>query len=179
MTANGWKEFSNIKPIQAAESAVSEPKAEPTNNSVAVAWPTVPKATIYIIHILKGSKLICTIAFDNRGYLLIITWGAPSRNGTYQASMATQTETGWRYTIEGLEPGTEYTYEITAKENESDEVPLYSESKTFTTTGSATGIDQITNDQMRKYENAKILRNGHLLILRGEKVYNVQGQEIK
>ena len=175
--ADGWKKFGdNIQPIQAEEAVVSEPKAEPTNNSVAVAWPAVPKATIYIINIWKGSKLIYTIAFDNRGNLLIIVWRAPSRDGNYQTPMATQTETGWQYVIEGLEPGTEYNYEVIAKENESDEEPLYSESKTFTTTGIATSI---TNEELGKCEKVKILRDGQLLILTGDKTYTVTGQQLK
>ena len=175
--ADGWKEFGdNIQPIQAEEAVVSEPKAEPTNNSVAVAWPAVPKATIYIINIWKGSKLICTIAFDNWGHLLIIVWKAPSRDGNYQTPMATQTETGWQYVIEGLEPETEYNYEVIAKENESDEEPLYSESKTFTTTGIATSI---TNEELGKCEKVKILRDGQLLILTGDKTYTITGQQLK
>lgn len=40
-------------------------------------------------------------------------------------------------------------------------------------------IDQVTNDQMRKCENAKIIRNGQIVILRGEKVYTTTGQEVR
>jgi hypothetical protein len=90
--------------------------------------------------------------------------------------MATQTETGWQYVIEGLEPETEYNYEIIAKENESDEEPLYSESKTFTTTGIATSI---TNEELGKCEKVKILRDGQLLILTGDKTYTITGQQLK
>ncbi len=39
-----------------------------------------------------------------------------------------------------------------------------------------TGIDQLEN---AKCENAKLLRNGQILILRGEKVYTVMGQEVR
>lgn len=39
----------------------------------------------------------------------------------------------------------------------------------------ATDIDQISNDQMRKCENVKILRDGQLFIERDGKLYNAQG----
>ena len=42
-----------------------------------------------------------------------------------------------------------------------------------------TAIDQITNDQMRKCENEKIIIDGQLYILRDGKVYTVTGQEVK
>ena len=42
-----------------------------------------------------------------------------------------------------------------------------------------TGIEEVTNDQMRKWLNAKIIRDGQVFIQRGEKVYTVTGQEIK
>jgi poly(hydroxyalkanoate) depolymerase family esterase len=42
----------------------------------------------------------------------------------------------------------------------------------------ATALDQ-TNEEMKKCENAKILRDGHFLILRGEKEYTVTGQELR
>lgn len=42
----------------------------------------------------------------------------------------------------------------------------------------ATALDQ-TNEEMRKCENAKIIRNGQLLIERDGKTYTVQGQEVK
>ena len=40
------------------------------------------------------------------------------------------------------------------------------------------GLDQ-TNEEMKKCENAKILRDGQLIILRGDKMYNIIGAELK
>lgn len=42
----------------------------------------------------------------------------------------------------------------------------------------ATGVEN-TNDQMRNCENAKIIRNGQLIILRNGVEYNVNGQIVK
>ena len=41
-----------------------------------------------------------------------------------------------------------------------------------------TAIDEISNDQMRKCENVKILRDGQLYILYNGTMYNVQGMRI-
>lgn len=41
-----------------------------------------------------------------------------------------------------------------------------------------TGINRV-DSQESKVESRKILRNGQLLILRGEKVYTLQGQEVR
>jgi hypothetical protein len=39
-------------------------------------------------------------------------------------------------------------------------------------------LDQ-TNEEIEKCENAKILRDGQLIILRGDKMYNIIGAELK
>ena len=61
----------------------------------------------------------------------------------------------------------------------SDDSVIYNETVSFKTKDVATAIDQMSNDPMRKCENEKILRNGQLFILRGDKVYTVTGQEVK
>ena len=43
----------------------------------------------------------------------------------------------------------------------------------------ATALDEIVNDKMRNCENAKILHNGHLFILRDGKMYSAQGAEVR
>ncbi len=55
--------------------------------------------------------------------------------------------------------------------------PLWKEMNIVGRHESPTGIDQITKDQSPITN--KILRNGQILILRGEKVYTVTGQEVK
>jgi hypothetical protein len=51
--------------------------------------------------------------------------------------------------------------------------------KLFVPTDVATAIDEISNDKMRKCENAKILRNGQFYILRDGKMYNAQGARME
>lgn len=45
--------------------------------------------------------------------------------------------------------------------------------------GTHEDIDQIVNDKMRKYENEKIIIDGHLLILRNGRIYTIIGAELK
>jgi len=47
------------------------------------------------------------------------------------------------------------------------------------TDGMEQALDHITGDRMRNGENAKIIRDGKLLILHGDKVYTLTGQIIK
>ena len=51
--------------------------------------------------------------------------------------------------------------------------------KNMNITDGIQAIDEVTNDQMRKCENVKILRNGQLLINRNGRTYTVTGQEIQ
>ena len=46
----------------------------------------------------------------------------------------------------------------------------------FTTTGDAQGIEDVQSDQV---PCTKVLRNGQIFILRGDKTYTVTGQEVK
>ena len=49
----------------------------------------------------------------------------------------------------------------------------------YFTRKSETAIDEISNDKMRKCENAKILHNGQLFILRDGVFYNAQGARVE
>ncbi len=170
--ADGWKYFgNNIQPIQAPEADVTDLEANPTDNAVVIAWPAVTGATVYTIDIRKDGELICTLSFNEIGQLLNISF-AKHANKNGQARTALQTATGWKYTITGLDSGTEYTYTVIAKNGETE---LFNESKSFTTTGGQ-GIDEIVN---RKSSNRKFVIGGHLYILRDGHTYTVTGAEVK
>lgn len=176
--ADVWKEFGNIQPIQAEEVPVTEIVAEPTDNSVVIEWPKVDEATVYTIEIRKNGILICTLTFNGQGQLQGITFAKPSRNGGQNAQVrtATQTTTGWQYTINGLEANTEYTYNVVAKKNAGDTETLYNETITFTTKNTPTGIESLQNSEV---SNKKVIRNGQLYILRDGEIYNTQGARVK
>ncbi|MBO7458499.1 MAG: leucine-rich repeat domain-containing protein [Paludibacteraceae bacterium] len=174
-TASHWDAFGYILPVSCAdETATSNVTATPSeDNSVILEWPAVENAVVYTIDIKKNGELICTLEFDENGLLISKRYYMPSRNGeSRQTPAATQTAKGWRYKVEGLEAGAKYTYTITAKKN--DDSVLFTKSIDFTMPSSQ-GVDQTeSNENMQK-----VLRDGQVLILRGEHTYDAQGKLIK
>ena len=172
-----WGQF-DIQ-IKGAETTNTDGKVTivPTDNTVEITWPSVANADTYEIVITKDGEVVCTLIFNADGQLAGIAF-APSRNNTQQAQT-----TGFRFTVTGLTNGTNYGYKIASKN--ASGVTINEKSGSFTTTGGAQGIDQITNDPYgvsRSEElqiTNKILRNGQILILRGDKIYTMTGQEVK
>ena len=172
--------FGSFKYIQCMEAdsenvPTDDVVVTPGTNDVTITWPTAENADTYTIVIQKGNEVFCTLTFNADGQLLNIAF-APGRNGNNRTTQyATQTINGLRFTITGLNEGTHYTYDITAKDTEDN--TLQSHSGEFTTQSNIpSSIDNtpspITNTQ-------KILRNGQLLIIRDGKTYNIMGAEIK
>lgn len=98
--------------------------------------------------------------------------------GSRNTTSAMLTAAGMQFTVTGLSYATRYNYSLTVK-NQSSQV-LASYTGSFGTTNapeSTEAIDQITNDQSPITN--KILQNGRIFILRGDKIYTVTGQEIK
>jgi hypothetical protein len=86
-----------------------------------------------------------------------------------------------RATLTNLDAGTVYKYRVYGKAGDQY---YYGSEQTFTTQGEYKGDDteaiedvQIDNTQSTKAE--KILNNGQIYILRGEKTYNAQGALVK
>ena len=99
-----------------------------------------------------------------------IAFNAPARNNAPQQTQAA----GFSFTVTGLENGTSYDLTITSKDNNGG--TLDTKTVSFTTTGDEQGIEDVLSDQV---QNTKILRNGQIFILRGDKTYTLQGQEVK
>jgi len=165
-----WGEFDvQIKKAESTTVQDENVTINPTDNSAEIIWPAVANTQTYEIAITKGGDTICTLVFNEQGQLNEISF-APAR---YER----QTQnSGFRFTITSLTSGTTYDYSVIAKDELGN--PIDTKSGSFTTTGVTTALDQI-NDQMGKCENEKILRDGQILILRGEKVYTVTGYEVK
>lgn len=81
---------------------------------------------------------------------------------------------GIRFMLSGLKTETLYNYSLTAF-NSSDEI-IKSYLGSFGTTEAAEGLDEIIGNYV---PCTKVLRNGQIFILRGEKEYTVTGQEVK
>ena len=83
---------------------------------------------------------------------------------------------GYSFTIQGLTPNTTYDYNISLYDK--DEILLEEFTGTFTTQADETTVlDQIGQETVA--DRQKILCDGQILILRGEKTYTITGQEVK
>ena len=168
---SAWKNFFYyIKPIGAESATTESLQVTPTENSVAVVWPSISGAATYELTIKdKNGNVICTLIFNEAGQLTEIAFSAPSRNGAPQQTQAS----GFSFTVTGLDAGTSYNLSITAKDENGATLDVKKQS--FHTDWT-TAIDEITNN-----ENLlrKVIRNGQVYVLRGDKLYTLQGQEAK
>ena len=160
----------DVRPLGAKGTETTDVNVTPAENTAEVAWPAVSGAATYELVIKdKSGNVICTLIFNANGQLTSIAF-APSRNGAPQQTQAA----GFSFTVTGLENGTSYDLTITSKDNSG--TTLDTKTVSFTTTGESQGIDQVPSDQV---QSTKVMRNGQIFILRGEKVYTLQGQEVK
>jgi len=158
----------DVRPLGATSEETDKVKVEPSANTADVVWPAVDGAYTYELVIKdKQGNVICTLIFNANGQLTSIAFSAPARDNSTQAS-------GFSFTVTGLEEGTTYDLTITAKDSNGQ--TLQTTSQTFTTEG-VTGVAQITNNHSQMPN--KVLRNGQLFILRGDKTYTIQGQEVR
>lgn len=176
---SNWKDFYFIEPI--GSSQVSEPitevDVEPSDNNATITWPTSEGAAIYTIQISKDGVVVCTLIFNANGQLTGIAF-APSRNNGSQAPFAMKTNNGGLcFTVTGLESGTYYNLTITAKDISDNVVDSYSAN--FTTTGGENTPTDFENVSAIHGESTKLLRDGQIFILRGDKTYTITGQELK
>ena len=90
------------------------------------------------------------------------------------------TANGLQFTVTGLSSGTQYSYSVTAKDANDQTVATYSGEFTTTSEGIATGIDNIDSSSLQGGDRGRlILRDGQIYILRGDKTYTLQGQEVR
>lgn len=172
--ATGWRDFYYIQTIDAEE--ITEPVEDvivtPTNTTAEIIWPYIVGAVSYEIAIRDFfGNVICKLTFNASGHLIGIAF-APSRNHQSQSEQTT----GFQFTVTSLDSGTPYTYSVEAKD-EADQT-IDTRSGSFTTTSELpTGIDDVLNLQSDMPK--KVMINGQIFILRGEKVYTLQGQKVK
>ena len=176
--ASVWRDFYYTYAIGAKEATVTtnDVKVEPQNNAATVTWPTSENAASYTIQITKDGVLFCTLIFNGNGQLTGIAF-APSRDGQAHAPAAIMTANGLQFTVTGLDSGTHY--DLTLQAKDSQNAVLASYSSNFTTTGDAQGLEEISSSLQGGDRGRLILHNGQIYILRGEKIYTVQGQEVK
>lgn len=175
-----WRDFYYTYAIGAEEATVTtnDVQVEPQDNAATVTWPTSNNAATYTIQITKDGVVFCTLIFNANGQLTGIAF-APSRDGQAHAPQAVMTANGMQFTVTGLDSGTQYGYNLTAKDANDQTVATYSGEFTTTSEGIATGVEEISSSLQGGERGRLILHNGQIFILRGEKVYTLQGQEVK
>ncbi len=142
----------------------------PSDNEAVFVWRADESAASYNLEIRKDGEVFCTLIFNANGQLTSIAF-APARNGqTHRA--AEQTAAGFRFTVTGLSESTRYTFGMTVKDATNTTLQTYTGE--FSTTGVATSLDNATTETTAQ----KVIRNGQVLILRGDKTYTPMGVEV-
>lgn len=178
-----WGRF-DIRESASEESSLTKDAVtvEANDDNAIFTWPTNTEAASYTLQITKDGVVFCTLVFNANGQLTGIAF-APGRNGTSHAPAATMSVAGMSFTVTGLNVASKYAYRLAVADDASEELIAYRGE--FATTGydgevnpggNPEGIEDVFTDE---HKASKILLNGQILILRGEKVYTLQGQEVK
>ena len=170
-----WNRFL-LKELGATEtSSTGSIIIEPSDNTVTITWPTNTDANNYTIELLKDGEVFCTLIFSASGQLTGIAF-APGRTGAHSSHAALLTDNGMKFTITGLNSGTLYDYSLIVKNNSGVVIDSYLGQ--FSTTGApqdAAAIDDVYNFT----SPCKIIREGQITIMRGDKKYTISGQELQ
>lgn len=143
----------------------------PSDNEAVFVWPADGSADTYNLQISKDGAVFCTLIFNANGQLSSIAF-APSHDRQKHRT-AEQTSNGFRFTVTGLSESTHYTFDMAVKD--ATDATLQTYTGEFNTTSSSTAVDNTFIDSTP----TKVLRDGQVLILRGNKTYTVTGVEVK
>ena len=171
-----WGQFTTIECISSEEAETEEVVIESGTTTIVITWPTEEGADTYTIVIKKDGEVVCTLTFNSEGQLISIAF-APGRDGNHPAQYAEAVANGkgFRFTVTGLEDGTDYTYDITVK-NEANQV-IKTHSGKFTTEPYS-AVDN-THSSSSATNTQKLLRNGQVYILKDDKTYTIMGAQIQ
>lgn len=152
----------------------------PSDNEVEITWPSDSSADTYSLVITQDGKEVCTLIFNSNGQLMRIAFAAPSRNGaTRHAPAAVLTQSGYRFTVTGLNSGTRYAYAIDVKDKAGTSLNTYKGTFITTVNGTPTDVEDVVTDTSLE-DNAprKVFRDGQVYILREGKTYTLTGEEM-
>lgn len=147
---------------------------EVTSSSVSIQWIPDPTVILYIVEVYKAQDTVAYYEIDDMGQIISSRRFAPSVC-RMRKDTTTTTSDYFVLTIEDLEAGTDYNYEITGSDTYSAS-PVYHETGGFTTEEEQGLLDPFVNETRR---SRKFIRNGQLYILYNGTIYNVQGHVIK
>ena len=167
-------------------------------------WPTDSAAHSYQIDIYKDGAVFCKLTLGNHGQLLAITFSTPGRRAPMNNANDSQPYT-LSFKVTGLDVASRYNYVLSTLD--ANGTPLHVYTGAFATTGypgvlieggdeviptppvipsnpepsgTPTGTEEIP-DGIGTFDgsNGKVFLNGQLLILRGDKIYTITGQEVR
>ena len=167
-------------------------------------WPTDSAAHSYQIDIYKDGAVFCKLTLGNHGQLLGISFSAPGRRAPMNNADDSQPYT-LSFKVTGLNVASRYNYVLSVLD--ANGTPLHVYTGAFATTGypgvlieggdeviptppvipsnpessgTPTGTEEIS-DGIGTFDgsNGKVFLNGQLLILRGDKIYTITGQEVR
>ncbi|MBR1809744.1 MAG: leucine-rich repeat domain-containing protein [Paludibacteraceae bacterium] len=175
-----WGEF-DVQPMGAESANTDKVVVTPDYNTANIAWPQVANVDSYELVIKdKSGDEVCTLVFNGEGQLQSIAFHAPKMNSGEEADFAPkQTQaTGFRFTVTGLESGSQYDYTLTAKDAAGKTLQTYTGS--FYTLGT-TGLDDLeTNDPASMSHARKIIEDGKVFILLPDgRRFTLQGAEVR
>ena len=166
-----WKKFHNVECIVTENTVMDDITITPSDCEATVVWLSHEQAATYSLVITKQGETYCTLTFNKYGQLINIAL-APARARAKQDA-AEYAETGYSFTITGLDAATTYDYTFSVLNNAHETIDMHSGKFT---TESTTALDNI-NSQSANCQ--KILRDGQLIILRDGVEYNAMGAEIQ
>ena len=182
-----WGRF-DIREIASEDATLTKGSVtvEANDDNAIFTWPTDSAAASYSLQITKDGVVFCTLVFNSNGQLTGIAF-APGRNGTAHAPAATMSVAGMSFTVTGLDGASKYAYHLAVKDEEQKDLQAYSGE--FATTGyigevnaggepeiNPEGIEDVFTDE---HKASKILHDGQIYILRGEKIYTVDGRQVR
>ena len=146
----------------------------PSTNDAVFVWRANETADTYTLQITKDDEVFCTLVFNANGQLCSIAF-APSRNGRPAARAAEQTATGFRFTVTGLSQKTHYAFEMKVKDKADQLLQTYM-GEFDTTADTPSDVGNVSSEQNTI---RKVVRDGQVLIIRGDKTYTATGIEVE
>lgn len=182
-----WNLFTNIEVSLEAAAVVSVPQDSITATKATIQVEYLEDATKYALKLTNLSTMAVAnyeVTFDDKGDPMI-TKLAPSNGAPARRKPVLLRDTVRRSTeslqidITDLAPETPYAYSVEAV-NVSSTV-IMSKEGTFKTAplDLDTAFDEFTNEEMRKGKNVKILRDGHIFIIRDGEWLDITGHRVK
>lgn len=146
-----------------------------TATTATITWVPEPDVVQYTVSIYLQDALYAQYIVDGNGQVTDTVVQPSALIAKMRKKKLDSSET-FTISIGGLKPSTNYSYDVTGYNAASEAV--YQETGYFTTRPKdEEGIDQISNDQSPMTN--KVIEDGRLLILRGDKVFTIIGQEQK